>query len=167
MYYGVFKYKAPEDGLEALRQVKVRHKDLTVTLFGHTDAQRHKIPSWVLTQPHVSESQLVQIYNRSRIFLCSSLGEGFALPPAEAMACGCAVASTDCGGIRDFAEHEITALLSPPGVPDALASNISRLLEDDSLWQRLAVAGHERIQNFTWERSTDRLEQFIRQQVSK
>jgi hypothetical protein len=34
------------------------------------------------------------------------------------------------------------------------------------LRQRLANAGHERIQSFSWERSTDQLEQFIRLHVA-
>jgi glycosyltransferase involved in cell wall biosynthesis len=167
MYYGVYEYKAPEDGLEALRQIKARSPHSTVTVFGHTDVRPNQIPSWAVCKGHVSERELVRIYNASQIFVCSSLAEGFALPPAEAMACGCAVASTDCGGIREFAQHEVTALLSPPRDPAALAGNIARLMEDDTLRQRLATAGHQRIQEFTWERSTDQLEQFIRQQTRK
>jgi glycosyltransferase involved in cell wall biosynthesis len=69
--------------------------------------------------------------------------------------------STDIGGVRDYAEHEVTALLSPPKNPEALAQNIVRLLEDDELRIRIAEAGHERIKQFTWERSTDLLEQFL------
>lgn len=165
MYYGVFEYKAPEDGLEAVRLVKTRIPHSAVIIFGHTDVGAKQIPSWAVRKGHVSEAELVGIYNASQIFVCSSLAEGFALPPAEAMACGCAVASTDCGGIREFAEHEVTALLSPPRDPKALAGNIVRLLENDTLRQRLATAGHQRIQEFTWERSTSRLEEFIRQQI--
>lgn len=167
MYYGLYGYKAPEDGLEALRRIKARNPHSTVTIFGHTDVRPNQIPSWAVCKGHVSERELVRIYNASQIFICSSLAEGFALPSAEAMACGCAVASTDCGGIREFAEHEVTALLSPPRDPEALARNIARLLEDDALRRRLATDGHQRIQAFTWERSTDQLEQFILQQIRK
>ena len=65
-------------------------------------------------------------------------------------------------GVRDFAENEVTALLSPPKDPEALARNIVRLLENDDLRIRLAKAGHERIKEFTWENSTDLLEQFLK-----
>jgi glycosyltransferase involved in cell wall biosynthesis len=114
---------------------------------------------------NLPETALVEIYNRCRVFVCSSLAEGFALPPAEAMACGCAVAMTDCGGNRDYAEHGMTALLSPPGNPEALAKNILRLLADDSLRVGLAQAGYARIREFTWERSADLLEGFILESV--
>jgi len=98
-------------------------------------------------------------------YLSPNWAEGWHLPPAEAMACGCAVVSTDIGGVRDYAEHEKTALLSPPGDPEALTKNLLRLLEDDNLRIQLAKAGHKRIQEFTWDRSTDLLEQFLIQHV--
>jgi len=166
MFYGHLSYKAPEDGISALEIAKQRHPDMGVVIFGPAVPKPWNIPSWASYQGNVSEENLIAIYNSSSIFVCSSLAEGFAFPPAEAMACGCAVASTDCGGIREFADDEGTALLSPPRDPEALARNIIRLLDDDGLRQRLAAAGHERIQSFTWERSTDQLEQFIRQQIS-
>ena len=162
MFYGYASYKAPEDGVSALEIAKQQHPDMGVTVFGQLDQKPRNIPSWASYQGNVSERSLIAIYNSSSIFVCSSMAEGFALPPAEAMACGCAVVSTDCGGVREFAEHEVTALLSPPRDPEALAHNILRLLKDDGLRQRLARSGHERIQGFSWERSTDRLEDLIR-----
>jgi glycosyltransferase involved in cell wall biosynthesis len=50
----------------------------------------------------------------------------------------------------------------PPRHPEALADNILRLLKDDDLRIRLAKAGYERIQEFTWERSTDLLEKALK-----
>jgi len=155
-------YKAPQDGLRALEIVKRLHPQLESTVFGPSRTRPERFPAWIAYRGNVAEAELVTVYNRSRIFGSSSVAEGFALPPAEAMACGCAVASTDSGGIREYAEHEVNALLSPPRDPEALARNMSRLLEDDGLRQKIAVAGHRRIQDFTWERSTDLLERFIK-----
>jgi glycosyltransferase involved in cell wall biosynthesis len=77
--------------------------------------------------------------------------------PAEAMACGCAVATTDCGGNRDYAEHEKTALVSDPDDFESLVDNVLRLLSDEELSVTLALAGRDRIAEFTWEKSTRRL----------
>jgi glycosyltransferase involved in cell wall biosynthesis len=79
------------------------------------------------------------------------------------MACGCAVVSTDCGGIREYAEHGVNALLSPPEDPKGLAQNVLRLLDDDNLRVRLAKAGYEKIQEFTWDKAVTRLEEVLRQ----
>ena len=60
--------------------------------------------------------QLVdEIYNTSRVFLCTSWVEGFGLTNVEAMACGAALVTTDNGGSRDYALHGETALVAPCG----------------------------------------------------
>jgi glycosyltransferase involved in cell wall biosynthesis len=166
MFFGFASYKAPRDGIAALEIARRRHPDMDAVVFGQSNRKPKDVPFWASYQANVSEEKLIAIYNSSSIFVCSSVAEGFALPPAEAMACGCAVAATDCGGIREYAEHEVTALLSAPHDPGALARNIVRLLDDDNLRQKLAKAGHRRIQGFTWERSTDQLERFILERVS-
>lgn len=160
MLYSPVSYKASDDGLRVLQICKARYPNLQAILFG-AGAPPVRMPSWVTYRRNVPDETLVQIYNQCAIYLCSSMAEGFALPPAEAMACGCAVVSTDCGGIREYAKHEVTALLSAPGDAEALASNLVRLLEDEHLRSRLAGAGRRRIQDFTWEKAVDKFEEII------
>jgi glycosyltransferase involved in cell wall biosynthesis len=162
MMYSPGSYKAPEDGIRALEICKAQHPTLEAVLFGPF-TPRKAIPSWMLYRKNVAEEDLARIYNQSKIYLCSSLAEGFAFPPAEAMACGCAVVSTDCGGIREYAEHGVNALLSPPEDPKGLAQNILRLLNDDNLRVRLAKAGYDKIQEFTWEKAVPKFEDVLRQ----
>ena len=164
MMYSTGNYKASQDGLQALDICRKRMVSFEAILFGPGRKPKTD-PPWIEYRKNVKEEDLVKIYNSSSIFLSSSLAEGFALPPAEAMACGCAVAATDSGGIREYAEEGETALLSPPGDPEKLAGNLMRLLEDDHLRMRLAQAGHERIMDFTWQRSADLLERFLSEAV--
>jgi glycosyltransferase involved in cell wall biosynthesis len=162
MMYSRGSYKAPEDGISALEICKAQYPTLEATLFGPARPGK-AIPSWMVFRKNVLEEDLVRIYNQSKIHVCCSLAEGFAFPPAEAMACGCAVVSTDCGGIREYAEHGVNALLSPPEDPNGLAQNVLRLLDDDNLRVRLAKAGYEKIQEFTWDKAVTRLEEVLRQ----
>ncbi len=164
MMYRDSSYKAPKDGLEALEICRNEYKDFEVVIFG-PDSKPKALPSWMRYMSNINEEELVQIYNSSSIFLSSSLAEGFAFPPAEAMACVCAVVATDSGGIREYAEHGKTALLSFPGDPEALAKNLLRVLKDDNFRVQIARTGHERIKEFTWDRSTDLLERFSLQYV--
>jgi glycosyltransferase involved in cell wall biosynthesis len=110
---------------------------------------------------------LEEFYNQSSIVVSPSLTEGFALPPAEGAAAGCAIVATDSGGIRDFAEHGVTALLSPPGDPLALADSLCQLLVDDDMRVHLAQAANERMKQFTWTRSSVLLEEFIMDTVQQ
>jgi len=69
------------------------------------------------------------------------------------MACGAALVSTDNGGIRAYAEHGQTALLSAPKDIDALVGNIYQLIQNEALRLHLAHAGYQHIQQFTWEKA--------------
>ena len=167
MLYHQIPWKGSENGIKALELARRQFPTIQAVLFG-AFPRPESLPDWIDYKYDPPQEDLVgSIYNGSSICLCPSWTEGFGLPPAEAMACGCAVVSTDNGGVRDFAEHEVTALLSPPKDPEALAANVIRLLEDDELRIRLAKAGYERIQEFTWERSTDLLEQFLMDRIGR
>lgn len=167
MMYAPGPIKGAKDGIQALDLVRARLSDFQAVLFG-AYLRPKGLQGWIEYRYDPPQEELVSsIYNGSSIFICPSLTEGFGFPNVEAMACGCAVVSTDIGGIRDYAEHEVTALLSPPKNPEALAKNIIRLLENDDLRIRIANAGHERIKQFTWERSTDLLEQFLSEKIIK
>jgi glycosyltransferase involved in cell wall biosynthesis len=162
MLYSVLGSKGSDDGLKALQQCKQKHPDLEVVLFGPTSRLRPPgLPDWADYKGNIPQPQLTQLFNESSVYVCSSLAEGFALPPAEAMACGCAVVATDCGGIREFARDGENILLSAPRDPDGLARNILRLLDDEQLRVSLARNGREFISQFTWSTATERLEQVM------
>ncbi len=161
MLYSRVPYKRSQLGLSVLLTCKDAVPDLKASLFGPLEQQPAAPPSWSEHHGYVSESELIKLYNTASIYLCSSAAEGFALPPAEAMACGCAVATTDCGGNRDYAEHEKTALVSDPDDFASLANNVLRLLSDEELRVKIARAGRDRIAKFTWEKSTRRIIEFV------
>jgi glycosyltransferase involved in cell wall biosynthesis len=154
--------KDPKMALAALELVRNQARNISVTFFGAAKRDR-VIPDWIRYVRKPTNNQLVEtIYNQSAILMCSSKLEGFGFPAAEAMACGCAVATTDCGGVRDFCEHESTALLSRVGDPVALANNILRLISDDELRLRLSREGSRRAATLDWDRSVDELETLFR-----
>ena len=161
MLYSRAPYKRSELGLAVLLECKNAVPDLQASLFGPIQKRPAELPSWIEYHANVSESNLIKLYNSASVYLCSSAAESFALPPAEAMACGCAVATTDCGGNREYAEHEKTALVSDPDDFAALVNNVLRLLSDEELRVRIASAGRNRIAEFTWEQSTQRLIEFV------
>lgn len=75
----------------------------------------------------------------------SSRSEGCPNGILEAMAAGLPVAATDIPGIRDALGEDAGNLLSPPGDAPAFAANISRMLGDVALRQRIGAANRRRI----------------------
>jgi glycosyltransferase involved in cell wall biosynthesis len=157
MMVGHSPYKAWRDGLEALRLAWRRVPRLEAELFGAGPKPRDLDP-WIRYHHNLPQAELIALLDRADVFVCSSLAEGFALPPAEAALRGCAIVTTDCGGNREYATHGDTALVSPPADPTALADNLVAVLEDPALRARLADRGRERLGGFTWDAAVARLE---------
>jgi len=162
--YGVAACKARDDAIAALASARESFGPFPVRLFGPNYARRPAgLPEWAEYHGLLADSGISELYNRSAVFVSSSLAEGFCMPAGEAMASGCAVASTDCGGIRDFAVPDVNALLSPPARPEALAANIVRLLRDRELRLALARAGVATTREMSWTNVARRLEAALRE----
>ena len=90
--------------------------------------------------------ELVSLYRRAAAVVFPSLYEGFGLPPLEALACGCPVASSDRGSLPEVLGA--AAVLFDPEDPAAIAAGVSEALERAS---ELGARGIERAAAFTWE----------------
>lgn len=166
LLYSPLDLKGAAEGIEALRAARERHAELQARLYS-AFPRPTGLPPWIEFARNPPLNELVEnVLNGSSIFLSPSWCEGWALAPAEAMACGCAIVATDSKGIRDYCDDQVTAMLSEPKDVWALTANLLRVLEDDSLRVRLAEAGHRRIQEFTWDRSTDLLERYMIERIN-
>jgi glycosyltransferase involved in cell wall biosynthesis len=155
------EWKGSRDAVAALEIAKAQVPNLEAVMFG-ISARPPWVPQWIEYWRDPPQSVLVSdIYNGSAVYLCASWAEGWHLPPAEAMACGCALASTRIDGVADFAIDGRTALLAAPRDPEALAEQLVRLLRHSDLRVTLAQAGYEHIGEFDWEKSTSALERWF------
>lgn len=165
MLYSEWVWKGADDGIRALELARVKEPGLRAVLFG-APRRPASLPGWIDYRRDPAQDELVNdVYNGSALYLCPSLAEGWHLPPAEAMACGCAVVSTAIPGVRDYAIDGRTALLAPPANPEALGARLVRLLGDERLRLRLAVEGNRMIKRFTWDAATDALEDWMKETI--
>lgn len=86
------------------------------------------------------------------LYVLSSKWEGFGLVIAEAMACGCLVVSTDCGGTAEVMEHK--EYLVPVNNHPQLYQAIEKALSlDDEIKNQLIIKAKKKIQeNFSIDR---------------
>jgi glycosyltransferase involved in cell wall biosynthesis len=159
------RHKAMNDAVEALAAARER-SGFAGTIWSFGGAPPDNLPAWIEYHPYPTDSQLAALYNRTKIFVVSSLYEGWGLPGSEAMACGAALVSTDNGGVRAYAEQGKSALLTPPGKPELLSGAISSLLEDEDYRLAIARAGYDSIRQFTWERASGDLERCLEEGIS-
>jgi glycosyltransferase involved in cell wall biosynthesis len=77
---------------------------------------------------------------------------------------GRAVVATDYGGNRELVKDGKVGLLVPPRDPVALASALTRLLDDSDLREGLGAAARRRVaEHFSTEKRIDKLETLYRQ----
>ncbi len=149
--------KGVQDGLAAFEMARVGYPDIQLVMFG-TRKPRPGLPHDVEFHENPPQHKLREIYGSCDIWLFPSRMEGCPLVPMEAMACQCALVATSVGAIPEYTIPGTTALVSPPRDPEALARNLVRLLADEDELKRIAIAGYEHIQQFTWERSARQME---------
>lgn len=77
------------------------------------------------------------------VSVLTSVSEGFSNSVLEAMAAARPVVATDVGGIPDAVRDGETGLLVPPRSPEAVATALRRLLDDQALRQRMGARGRE------------------------
>lgn len=132
--------------------------DLTVVL-PEGAAFKSSVPCRIMTA--ANDHVMAQLYAQADLFVYTSYFEAFGLPPLEAMACGTAVVTTDCGGNRDYIRDGKNCLVVPPGDLQRLSSAISRLLTNDSERQALAAAGPLFTQAWSWQRTAAQVETIL------
>jgi phosphatidyl-myo-inositol alpha-mannosyltransferase len=87
-------------------------------------------------------------------------GESFGIVLLEAMAAGTPIVASDIHGYKGVVRRGREGLLVPPRDKKSLAAALARVLGDDALRAAMASSGHERAQEFSWERVTAKVEDY-------
>jgi glycosyltransferase involved in cell wall biosynthesis len=79
------------------------------------------------------------------VFAFPTENEAFGLSLVEAMACALPAVTTVVGGLGDFVQDRVNALVIAPGDAEGLARSLRGLLSDPALAARLGAAARERV----------------------
>ena len=118
---------------------------------------------------------LVALYNAADVFVTTSMGEGFGLTIAEAMACGVPVIAQDCSAVSELVE-DAGILIQPAGILTAPAGHdlrtadvpaftraIEMLYENPDIRAEMGRIGRERIvELFSWDAAAAAFDRLIR-----
>jgi glycosyltransferase involved in cell wall biosynthesis len=107
----------------------------------------------------VRESELRALYQNASAFLLPSLTEGFGLPAAEAMACGCPVIASNGGALPEVVGD--AGVLLDPQNPQLWARAMEWISADPAFRNSLAEASLKRSKRFTWARAAQAMGQII------
>jgi glycosyltransferase involved in cell wall biosynthesis len=133
-----------------------------ITLISHDDLSSFDIshPKFEIVSP-TNDKAITEILNDTDIFVSSSWWEGFGLPALEAMACGCAVITSNNGGCNEYARDGYNCLMFEPKDSKCLSDLVSRLIIDGNLRKSISFAGLKTASQFSWSKSVNDFEKII------
>ena len=97
-------------------------------------------------------------YAAADVYAGPSLQDSYAIPPAEAMACGMPVIVSASAGVAEIVTNGVNGLvLDDPTDAIALAAMIRRLYEDEAFRAGLGQSAAETTRQYTWEHNGQEL----------
>ncbi len=157
--YGAGPCKDPETVLAVLDRLSRNCPNVPRIVFGSDPRPQALRGQGYVRFPSVARAR--ELYNRSLVWFLGSRAEGFGSPILEAMACGCAVVATDCGGPRDMIEDGVNGFLVPVGDVDRITERIQLLLRDRVAREQIVANARRTVQRFTWSHTVDLLEKAL------
>lgn len=137
-------------------EIKNKYKLLIVGANGwnnsniYQEAQEEVGRNRIVFKNHVSNRELVKLYNQAKIFIYPSVYEGFGLPVLEAMSCGTPVITSCTSSLPEVA-GQAAIYIDPNSVQD-ITNNIQKLLGDEKLQEKLSIMGIKQAQKFSWKK---------------
>jgi len=157
--FGMGYHKDPQTVLGVLEELHRTRPEIPLRIFGACRRPK-EIPRRIYHRlPPVEKAR--ELYSRSLVWFLGSFSEGFPSPVLEAMACGCAVVATDCGGPRDIIVDGENGFLVEVGNVKQIVDRIKLLLDDPELRQQFVQRSRETVSRFSWDNSVNKLEQVL------
>jgi glycosyltransferase involved in cell wall biosynthesis len=144
---------------EAVMRLKNQYPDILLQVLGKGDELWKKIESQAQAAgalrnierlPFIEDrKEIAKVYQQADVFASPADHEvGVANVYVEAMSCGCPVVASTTGGAPEAVQHGETGLLVPPRDVDALTSALARILRDNELRGRMAIAARKRVVDY-------------------
>lgn len=104
-----------------------------------------------IEQRSITDEELATMYNRSQCFVYPSKYEGFGLPLLEAFECGAPVICSSASCFPEIA-GDAALYFEAENVEDLLRQ-LTTIIEEPAIREKLKIAGKERVKLFTWDKT--------------
>jgi glycosyltransferase involved in cell wall biosynthesis len=142
--------KGTEIAIQALIELKNLHHEMEIHSFGVID-RNPSLPAFITYHKDPPQPHLERLYNSCRFFISPSLSEGWPLPPAEAMLCGCVVIATDIPGHHEYINDGENGFFCSPGSPAAIVEKLDFLFKNMTVAETVALRARKSLGPFDWD----------------
>lgn len=158
--------------IDAFAILRSKYPDVTLTMVGRgpdKDRIAHKIrdlglENSIITKDFVPNSEIVDMYQNSSVFVLPSLEEGVPRTILEAMSCGIPVVCSKLPQLVDVVDS--AGLLVPVKDSQSFADTISKVLSDTSLAERLGEYGRRNVvENHSWKDTVKKTVQLYKELI--
>jgi glycosyltransferase involved in cell wall biosynthesis len=143
--------------LDAFARVQARFPEATLTLVGsgsEEGALRRQAARLglhgVTFAGRVAPDQIWRYYADADIYVQTPDIDNMPSSVLEAFASGCAVVSTDAGGVPAILTHGVHGLLAPRGDHEAVAEHVVQLIDRPQLAESLTRRARESCERYRW-----------------
>lgn len=126
---------------------------------GLNSAIEHDDLSSIKFLGRVSDEELVKLYSNALAFIFPSFYEGFGIPPLEAQACGCPVASSNRASLPEVLSDSV--LYFSPDDEEDIIKAMELLINDQVIRSDLIERGFRNVKRFSWDNSAKKLNDLI------
>lgn len=172
LYLGRIKpYKSIEVVIKAMEKIRAEHPNTKFKIAGHGEhlpeleklTKELDLVDNVEFLGHVDEEEKVELMAKAWVFVYPSLWEGWGISVIEANASGTPVVASNVPGLRDSVSNPHSGYLVKYGDVDEFVHRISLLIKDHELRARLSLESIEWAKNFTWDNSSKKMLNLIKE----
>lgn len=156
LHIGIDKWRKNAEGaVRALFKLRQRMPNAILVRVGKNSKQTEKLiaklrlTDAVINYTHISQKDLLNLYNGCDVLLFPSYYEGFGLPVLEAMACGLPVIASNRTSVPEIT-GDCAVLVDPQNV-GLMCQKLEQVLSDPTLTQQLRQKGLGRAKTFSWD----------------
>jgi len=166
LYVGnAYPHKNLELLIRVFQRLLLQKQDLKLVLVGKEDYFYKKIHNYantlglwkengaessVVFTGYVPDNQLAILYQQAKAYVFPSLYEGFGLPPLEAMAMSCPVASSNRASLPEILGE--AALYFNPENENDVIEKILDILNNEVLRDHLIARGINQVKKYDWQK---------------
>lgn len=167
-----FPHKNIERLIEAFSLLKPDFPDLQLVLAGKKEFYFNKLEEKIKDNTYkkdiiipgfISDEELKWLYQNAEMYVLPSLSEGFGLPGLEAMAHGCALASSNATCLPEVYGNS-AEYFDPRDVND-ITRAVIKLMNDKKYKNELIKKGQSQLNKYSWEKMTKEIVAIINQNL--